>query len=284
MTGRLEGSMTRAGGLPENYLSDEIAILQSQRRAAISSCDFGKIRVLDCHIDRLKEEMAATKARSSKIESDLVLDVKRESVRAKAEQKLQEARDSVLALQSAYNERLIQLHTAHGDELALLGERYAKALELAASRGNPVAAHLKFQAQFNAQQRNYEMADGLLEEAEEVRRQHIERNQGEITRVFEEQRSRIVDHHGKEIALCKAKLLRDIRAIQMNYQKELATVKHSLAKTATDLNKTLNEANFDFLNEFVLTEIAKIPSSKTDSGQSPPRPLRVKIPRITPRI
>jgi hypothetical protein len=251
---------------PGSNLADELAILQSQRRAAISSCDFAKTRILDCNIDRLKDEIAATTAASSQIENKLTFDLKKEALRAKASQLLENARDEVLRAQSAYQERLIQLHNSHGDELAHWGERYAAALELETTRANPTAEHLKRQAQFSAQQRDYGAAEALMEESEAVRRRQIEKNQGETTRVFEEQRLRIVSRQENELALCHQRLLRDTQAIQIGYQKELATIKHSLAKTAVDVRRPLTPEAADFLDEFVLVETVQIPTSP----KSPP--------------
>jgi hypothetical protein len=235
-----------------DYLSGELALLHKQRRAAVSSCDFMKTRVLDCHIDRLKEELAATQSSSKKIETDLLIDLKKEAVRAKSTELLQAAQERVLGAQSAHQERLLRLRAAHGDELARHGEQYAAALELETTRANPDAEQLRRQAQFSAGCRNYGTADALLAAAARARRGQIARRQLELKKLFDGQRSRIVERHEREIEVSYKRLDRDVQRIKMEYDKECTAVRHSFAKTATDLGRELTNEDCAFLDEFVL--------------------------------
>jgi hypothetical protein len=245
---------------PFGSLSQELASLQKERRAAISSCDFSKTRILDARIDRLKAEIATTAASSTKVETTLTLDLKREELRAKASGLLQKAREEILQKEEIYQKRIIQLHATHGDELAQWGERYATALELETTRPNPTVAHLRRQAQFNAQQRNYEIADALMEEADQVKKVQIEKAQADVTRVFEEQRLRIVARHEHDLSLCNTRRSRDVLEAQKKYEKEFVTLKNAYAKTVAHLTGDSSNVSYDFLNEFVLTETEAAPA------------------------
>jgi vacuolar-type H+-ATPase subunit I/STV1 len=235
-----------------DYLSSELALLHAQRRATISSCDFMKTRVLDSHIDRLQEELAVAQSSAKRIETGLLIDLKKEAIRAKATQLLQAAQDGVLQAQSAHQERLARLRAAHGEELARHGEQYAAALELETTRANPNAEHLKLQAQFNANSRNYATAEALMQAAADANRERIANRQAELKQLFDVQRSRIVDRHRREIEVSQKRLQRDVQRIKLEYEREMTAVKHSFGKTGTNLRRELTDEDYAFLSEFVL--------------------------------
>jgi hypothetical protein len=266
--------MTRKpkGPLPERgTLSSELSLLHRQRRATVSSCDFTKTRVIDSHIDRLKEELAVTRSSSRKIETDLLIDVKKEAIRAKVTELLQIAQEKVLQAQSAHQERLVRLRVAHGDELAKHGEQYAMSLELETTRANPEAEHLRRQAQFNANRRNYAAAESLMEAAEGARREQIARRGEELKKLFEGQRSRIVERHGRDIRLSEKRFERDVAEAKLEYERELTAVKHSLAKTGTDLRREMTDDDYTFLDEFVLRTDPNDVGQLRKRGKSRPR-------------
>jgi hypothetical protein len=238
-----------------------------------------KARAIDCFLDRLKEELELTQRSTTQIGNDLKLDLKKEALRVKASQRVQEARDKIFSIQSAFQERLIELHNQHSQELVTFAEQYAAALELESIRIIPDAIYLKRQAQFRARNRDYGAAEALFEESNQARRDQTDTRQAAVRQLFEARRTRIEQKQISEIRACAERQAREIEFIRQRFDSEIAKLWNSLAKAATDLGITLTDNDDAFLNEFVLRDPSQFPSSpaqppsqSTSSGSRPKTP------------
>lgn len=281
---------------PVDQLSRELSMLQKQRNMAISECEFAKARAIDCHIDRLKEEIAHTQRNSKRIQNELVYDMKKEEVRMKAAQILQETRDRIFAKQALHQQRLMELHRLHSEELVDFANQFTDALQLETTRIIPDAVYLRRQAQFNAKNRNYAAAEMLIEESNQTRIEKTARNQDEIQNVFEGRKLRILKRHDNDNAMCIEKQEKEIELIEKEFEKKIDELKNSLSKTAADLEMKLVPEDFAFLNEFMLKEEQKVPvtpkrTPRKDSAsvsstrkRTPVTPRSTaRSPRMTPR-
>jgi hypothetical protein len=222
-------------------------------------CDFAKARAIDCHLDRPKV---------GHIETQFVLDLKKEALRVKAANALQSARDAVFETQAAFQNRLIALYTAHTQELEALSEQYSEALELELIRIVPEAIQLKKQAQATARLRDYSLADILYHESNETYRQQIEKKKSEVRQLFNKKKDRIEARQNLERHACKDKQERDIEFIQQKFNADMARFRASLSKTAVDLGMTLTEEDLAFLNEFQLRDQLRSPCGSTRGSAS----------------
>ena len=269
-----------------SQLHHELSLLETQRNVAITECDFAKARAIDCHIDRLKEEIQYTLQNSVDIEKELALDMKREEIRAEAARQLQEVREQIYAVQTSYQKRLMELHRIHSDELVQFAEQYAAALELESTRSCPDALRLQRQAQFNAKQRDYDAAETLFQQSNQVRTEQTAKMQDEVHATFEKRRARMQQRHREEDALCEEKQEREIEVIENEYGKKLLKLRNVLAKKATDLDVKLTDEDYEFLNEFALNDSQLLvePKSPTKSpSKSPPRSPKSRSPRVSPK-
>ena len=262
-------------------LSRELALLQTQRNQAITECDFAKARAIDCHIDRLKEEIEYTRKNTTDIENELAFDMKREEIRSEAARQLQNVREEIYAVQNAYQLRLMELHRTHSDELVQFAEQYAAALELESTRSCPDALLLQRQAQFNAKNRDYGAAEYLFEQSNQTRVEKTAKMQDEVQAIFEKRKARIVQRHKEEDALCIEKQEREIEVIENEYGKKLLKLRNVLAKKATDLGMKLRPEDYEFLNEFALNDSQMVKTPKREAPATPSS-SRKRTP-VTPR-
>jgi hypothetical protein len=226
-------------------------------------------------LDRLKDEISIAQSKSSSSENQFLLDLKKESIRMEATTKLQEAREAIFQVQAGYQTQLIQLHQAHGQESIRFAERYAAALEMELTRVVPEAVYLKRQAQFNARQREYGLAEQLFEQANATTRQHMMKIQERVQRSFEAKRAKIQSRQAQEIAICSEKRTRELELKKQKFADEIARYKASLTKTAIDLGITLKEADVAFLGQFTLDDVLTPISAKS-------RPASQLSPTISP--
>jgi hypothetical protein len=241
-------------------LAREVALLEAQRQAAIGACDFSRVRAIDAHLDRLRDDLAFARKSAGRVEGQFVLDLKREALRVRAAAALQEAREAVFALQAAFQGRLIELHEAHGRALAAFSEQYAAALELELTRIVPDAIQLKRQAQFNARNRDYGIAEALFEESTERQRGQLAKKQEEVKQLFETKRERIECRYQKVVEACRKKQIHDIEGIQQRFDAEIARYRANLVRTASDQGISLADDELAFLDDFRLKDQIRSPS------------------------
>lgn len=243
-----------AKGTETDELSNELWLLTKQRNIAITECDFEKVRAIDCHIDRLKEEIASNKQNSNRIQAELIFDGEKEKIRMKAAKRLQKTREQIFAIQAAYQRRLMELHYTHSDELAKYADDYAASLELEATRIVPEAVYLQRQAQYNAKHRRYGAAAQLFEESNQARIDKTDKQQEEVKNLYESRKDRILKRQEEENSLCLSKQDQEIVLIEKAFEKKLAKYKNTIYKTGTKLGFKVTPSDYAFLNEFCLNE------------------------------
>ena len=266
-TGR---SPAQKGNVVADELSNELWLLTKQRNIAITECDFAKVRAIDCHIDRLKEEIAINKSSTNRLQAELVFDGEKEKIRMQAAKRLQKTREKIFAVQAAYQRRLMELHYIHSDELTKYADDYAASLELEATRVVPEAVYLQRQAQYNAKQRNYGAAAQLFEQSNQARVEKTDKQQEDVKVLYEGRKDRILKRQEEENSMCLAKQDQEIEMIEKEFEKKLAKYKNRIYKTGTKLGFKVTEDDYAFLNEFCLTE-----------GQMINTPTK-ETPRMTP--
>jgi hypothetical protein len=220
----------------------------------------------------MKEELKLTQRSTTQIENEFQLDLRKEALRVKASQRIQKAHEEIFALQSAFQERLIELHNLQSQELVTFAEQYAAALELEAIRAIPDAVHLKRQAQLSAKNRNYGAAHALFEESNQTRKDQTDARQAAVRQLFEARRARIEQKQISEIQSCTERNAREVEFVQRRFDSEMEKLRNSLAKAAADLGITLTEEDYAFLNEFVLRDAPQFPRSPAQSPSSGSRP------------
>ena len=267
-----------------DQLSRELSLLQTQRNQAITECDFAKARAIDVHMERLKEEIKYTKQNSTEIQKELALDMKREEIRAEAAKQLQDVREQIYAVQTAYQQRLMKLHKIHSEELVRFAEQYAAALELESTRACPDAVLLQRQAQYTAKLRDYEAAEALFQQSNQMRQDKTAKTQDQVHAMFEKRKERMLRRHEEEDALCQEKQDREIEVIENEYGKSLVKLRNVLAKKATDLDVKLKDEDYEFLNEFALNDTQFVTPKKETPTSSPTkaRSPGSRSPRVSP--
>lgn len=240
-----------------NQLVSELAVLRQQREDAIRASDFAKVRALDCHVERMKEEIHDIEVSSQNIKNSLSLDLRIEEVKLKASTLMLEKRRAIFHQQTLCQEELAKLNSVHEDEFNRYRERYTDMLELEAIRRVPESELLTKQAQFNARVKRHRVAQELADESEHVRAVTELRRQEDVQDVFDNRRMRIEARHASEEKAIIAKFGHRIKCIEKKFELSLGAVKNSLAKTASDLRLKLTDDDYAFLHEFTDMEPAR---------------------------
>lgn len=244
-------TQTQTPRTPLVELSNELTLLQKQREKAIERCEFRKAQLIDCHIDRLKEDISDAKGKTEQIHTYLSFDIKKEAVKCEAIKALKETNDMIFQLKADYQEKLFSLHTKHSDAMAQLGDQYSTELELAATRENPESRYLINQAKFNARSRRYGTAEILFEESNQNRAETSERRQKDVHDKFTNYKKILEKKQQREIAILKQKEASLILLSTENYKKFIAKLKRYLSKTATELGIVITPNDTDFLDGFI---------------------------------
>lgn len=258
-------------GGPTKELSNELEVLRVQRKDAIRDCDFAKVRALDCHIDRLKEEIGHLEKGSNMIQRDLAFDLKKEEMRLRASEELQSLQTALFGIRASYQKRLGDLEESHKKEIDELGARYSEALELAAIRSVPESELLTRQAQFSAKMRDYSTAEALLDQSQQTRADSTTGRQDEVHQLFDRRRERIERRQAAEEQGVLEKLEREIEIREKKFELTMVHVKNSLAKTAADLKIRLTDEDYEFLQDFTLhKETSETPKKATPARDGSP--------------
>lgn len=236
---------------PLTELNNELALLQKQREKAIERCEFRKAHAIDCHIDRLKENINDAKGKTEQIQTYLSFDIKKDAVKCQAINALKETNDMIFQLKADYQEKLFSLHSKHSETMAQLGEQYAVELELAATRETPEARYLINQAKFNARSRRYGTAEVLYEESHQNREETSVRRQNDVHEKFERCKEIIEAKQQREIDILKQKEASLILLSTENYRKFIAKLKRYLHKSATELGIVITPNDTDFLDTYI---------------------------------
>ena len=232
-------------------LTNELSLLQKQREKAIERCEFKKAHAIDCHIDRLKEDINDAKGKTEQIHTYLSFDIKKDAVKCEAIKALKETNDMIFQLKADYQEKLFSLHTKHSDAMAQLGDQYATELELAATREVPESRYLIKQAKFNARSRKYGTAEVLYEESNQNRAESSARRQNDVHEKFDRCKKILEKRQEREISILKQKEASLILLSTENYKKFIAKLKRYLSKTATELGIVITPNDTDFLDAFI---------------------------------
>jgi hypothetical protein len=200
---------------------------------AIDHCDFPKAQAIDCHLDRLKEELAFATSKAGHVEIQFLLDLKKEAIRVKAAAALRKAHDAASEVQGAFQNRLIELFGAHTREPKALSDRYTESLELELMRIVPDAIRLKKQARSSAKNRDYSLADVLSQQSNEASRKQIEKKQEAAKQFFDSKKERMKARHEQEREAVKEKLDRDLETIHHELNVAKKRYKANLCTTTT---------------------------------------------------
>ena len=265
---------------PLDDLNRELALLLKQRQLAIERCEFQKAKAIDCHTDRLKEQIEMVKAKTDQIHSSLAFDRKKEEVKMEAIKALNFTNDQIFQIKAEFQERIIALHQKHTEQAERLAVEYATELEMETTRSNPESRYLLNQAKFNAKTRNYSTAEALYNESNKTRNDVSEKRQSEVHEKYDTAKLQIEKAHERELKTCKEKEERKIITTVENFKKYMAKCKRFLVKSATDLGITLTPEDTTFLDDIV-KEMNSY-EVKTDTSATPSSTRKVSM-NTTPR-
>ncbi|OHS95499.1 hypothetical protein TRFO_38394 [Tritrichomonas foetus] len=271
------------GANPLEDLTRELEMLQKERLKAIDLCEFSKAKTIDCHIERLKERIKATKQSTNYIQNVLAFELKKEEVRYEAIRYQTEARDRIFMIRQHFQARQMALHKNHTDALTQVAEGYSSAIEIESLRINPQSESMVRQAKLYAKDKNYSVAESLFSESNALRETSSIKRQEEVDRVFENKKQYLERKHQMDLDLCAEKEEIAVEEVINNYQKDIKKLKNIIAKAAYELDLELSPQDIGFLDDLTIeqTELKtetpkKTPTNSPRAGMRTPNSERNK--------
>jgi hypothetical protein len=214
------------------------------------------------------------------LENLLKWELKKENVWVTALKYVREGDAEVHRIKCACQQKLSDLHRNHSQELVEFGEQFVSACQFESERSVPEAIALKKRAQIIAQNGDYDYAELLLQESNQIQKREIEMKKEQVRQLFEAKRIKILNRQIAEIDLCLEKEASELQLNQLEFTKKIAVLQKLLVNTAAQLGIT-GEA-LGVLDEFQLRKGNKdreTPGSSRAPSRTPSRLSRSSLGR-----
>lgn len=267
----------------------EIMILRKQKNLAIENCDFQQAKSIDLQIQKLLDARNQQNQQANLTKAQLTYNIEKENIKIEASELYNNFYNRIYKAKSRFQKRRNLLQQAHAAALASLADEYAKELETETTRSVPEADTKKNQAQIRARAQEYDAADALFQESQNLRQSIIQSRQDAVHKKYTDLRTALEAKQNTEKDLCDKKERQVFIEIQDEYNSEIDRLDKTLQARSirlgvsrTDDEKQMFRALFTE-EEFGLIQpqspMLKIPLSPKTSPLSP----KLKSPRSTSR-
>ena len=226
--------------------SKEIATLQKERKYAIETCNFSKLKTIDVHIKTLQEQANSNLLSSKKIQSDLEFKLIKEKVQENIVELKSLADDEISVVRLKFKERFLILHKKHSKELLELSNKHKLSLESESTRIVPESISLVSSAQMKAKYGEYEIAEKIFEDSKRIQEKTIERRIQELNELYHLEENDLLKKHKIELENSQKKMEKQIEAINIKLENEIQK-KNKEIQTAS-IRLGINNSN-DFFSD-----------------------------------
>jgi small-conductance mechanosensitive channel len=248
--------------------SNEIAILEQERQAAVVTLDFARAREITTHIKKLRKTTHQFNTKTHKLTANSKFESERD--RAIVDFRLQstEFTRQLYQLRSIHQSELAKVRKSHATQLKDLAESLAKDLEICSTRSIPRVNRLKREAHLEGIAEHYDQADLLLKEAEAHREEVIKERQSVLHELYTEKQRTLVAKHEEFEKSFESKLEDDMTQLKLQFRRELAASKRRITSQAIRFGVEISEPEIVALFEPYALKDAEEPE--------PPPPNRTK--------
>ncbi|KAI5523176.1 hypothetical protein TVAGG3_0589930 [Trichomonas vaginalis G3] len=268
----------------------EIALLRKQKNTAIENCDFQQAKSIDLQIQKLLDAKNQQNNQANLTKALLTYNIEKENIKIQASEMYNEYYNQVYKAKSRFQKRRNLLQQSHANALAKLAEEYAKELEVETTRAIPEADTRKNQAQIRARNQEYDVADALFKESQQIRQQILQSRQDAVHKKYNELRTALEAKNKSEDDLCDKKEKQVFTEIQTNYNNEIDKLDKTLQARSLRLNVPRGEDEAEMFRPlFTEDEIKEIqplsPVLRTPlSPKTSPLSPKLQSPRPTSRV
>ena len=256
--------------------NEDLIALKKERERAIEKCEFDRVQAIDLTIQHLKEEMAIKTSHSQQVQALLEYETKREQVKHQIIQLQSQYQNLLFEKSVQFQEKIIALNDEYQKLNVKYAEQYAKDLEVCTIRDNPRVNELIKLAQTNARNKNYEAAQQIYAEAEELKESISSKNRDELTTSYDKLHMYNENRYYKtKMEILLEKKATSLKEVEKEFALELSAIRKSLEKYATKLQLPRQDesALFDNLSltnpdEIELNQPPNLLSHKTQTPKS----------------
>ncbi|OHT04725.1 hypothetical protein TRFO_06149 [Tritrichomonas foetus] len=202
---------------------EQIELLRIEHTNAVNNFDFDRAEIIDKQISRLQAELAKNANAGAFGEHAVDLDEQREIIMCNAAKANSEFIQKRTDLQKRFHKRYKAMQDRHTEELTMLHEQHAMALERESTRLIPEVEKLQSQSKIKGRQHKYAEAKELFQESLKVKARIIEQRKNERNAEFEKLKAKLVKKQQEEIQLLAEKQEAALREIdeQKTHEDEL---------------------------------------------------------------
>ena len=161
-------------------MSKELDALRKQKMQSIKDCDFLQAKAIDAQINQLINTLKTQKIDNENSHNKLQYSIEREAARSDMSTIYNEHYNKLFGIKTEYQKRKTNLQRRYSEAITKTEEEYAKELELATTRTIPEADTMKKEAQIRAKNGEFDDANNLYIESNDLREKIIKERQNKV--------------------------------------------------------------------------------------------------------
>ena len=185
-------------------LEKQLETLKKKRAEAIKECKFAQAKALDSHINSLKKQIEENKTHNKKLNARIKFNTAKEAVGKELVAAQTQMNEEEKNIRENYQQRLLLLEEKNQREAGILATKLSSDLQKA-NRPVTEAEELKNKAQKLASMGNFDLAEGLFNESNDIKERTINERVDAVMRKYRTDTSELEEKHQNEIAQCKEK-------------------------------------------------------------------------------
>lgn len=222
------GNLKRLKMLSQQQLKD----LRIEREEAIKNCEFDRVQAIDLTLQHLEEEHASKKKKAQTVQAKLEYDTQREQVKQKLGEIRSKYQNELFQKTVEFQDRLLAINSDYQEKNQKIAEQKAKDLELCTDRESPRVQELIKLAQQRARSKEYESAQQIYAEAEQLKQTISSKNQNDLESYYQKVENKNRRHFELQKKLIDEKKAVAFEEIKEAFDKEVLSIRRSLEKFA----------------------------------------------------
>jgi hypothetical protein len=256
-------------------LSEEIAILERDRQAAVAAFDLTRARELSGYIATLRSNSRQLSDATVRTPPKSRFEAERDSALNDFRAKSAEFTRLLYQLRATHAAELAKVRRSHSEEIEKLAQALAKELELCSVRSIPRVTRLRREAQVHALSDNVALADALAKEADEHEAEVQEERIRAVHALYTERQRQVLEKHRAFEASFESKLRGDTEHLKTQFRSALSFYKQRVATQAVRFGVEISEEEIA-----ALFEPYKLKDADQEGAVSPARPRTAVSPRL----
>ena len=274
-------------------MSKELEILRKQKMESIKNCDFLQAKAIDAQINQLKGSLTNQRHEVERSQAQIQYSIEVETVRSRASEVYNQFYNELFAIKTNFHKRQTNLQQRHSESSMKISEDYAKELELETIRAIPEADTMKKEAQIRARNGQFDLADNLYHESNDLREKTIKERQDAVHVKYGQLIRQLEEKQQEDFEYLKQKQQQDYTEVMHKYDKEMDKLEKRLQAASINLgvernyeteNKIFKVLEFDGAksepNNAIITTPATNKTTKDKLSRTPTPSKTSRTPKL----